>query len=187
MRSGRGRERQAPVPPGGRSGVQEPLSSGYGHHRTCLRWLGLLEHREDHCYPARGSTDSRNDVHSRDAIVGDATSSGSTANSGSTRDNQRSGRAAMRTHGPSPGARAVGTGIHSRKESDLPNTKPEGSTARPDPMALPQVRTELPGTNREDTPDMPAGTQSRLDTSDNRIKICRQAPVKRGLSFVVVK
>ncbi len=51
LRCSRGRRRQAPLPPGGRPGVQEPLGGGYGHHRTCLRRVGLLERGDGHCRP----------------------------------------------------------------------------------------------------------------------------------------
>ena len=43
----------------GRTGVQEPLGSGDGHHRTCLRRLGLLERGDDRDCSCTGCTESR--------------------------------------------------------------------------------------------------------------------------------
>jgi len=41
---GRGEYRRGiALPPAGRTGIQESIGSGEGHHRTCLRWVGLLE------------------------------------------------------------------------------------------------------------------------------------------------
>jgi len=167
--SGRGRRQQAPLPLGGRSGVQEPLGGGNGHHRACLRWVGLLERGDGHdghcghCAPAYREFPGGDSADHRDH-----------------RGHIQRRQAAGRGTGTCDGTYSEGG------EDFLPDTQPEGRIGGPNSLVLPRLWQELPGCLRPDAPGLPARSSGRLTPPDDQIATSRQAPRRGGLSCLVI-
>ncbi len=167
LRSIGGRWWKAPLPTGGRSRVQESLGSRDGCHRTCLRWVGLLERGDGHCChcaPAYREFPGGNSADHRDCR-------------GHTWRRQAAGQGADPCDGTCPGSGAVGHG----GEKLLPHTQPEGRTGRSGSLVLPRLWQELLGCHRPDAQGLPGRASGQLDQPDNRREISRQASFNGSL------
>ena len=154
--------REAPLPLTGRAGIQESLSGGEGHHRTCLRRLGLLEHTDRRDYHAESRKQN-----------GDRVSRG---NCRGNQSNSRADYSCTHCHKDRP-----------QENRGLSGTQSEGCAGRSDSVVLPGLRQELHCIGSRNTGDLPGKASGEITLPDKRITICEQAPNDGGLFCVVVK
>ena len=146
-------EGKAPLQTGGWPGIQESLGCRNGHHRACLRRLGLLAYGNgrNHCHPE--CRESRSCPCRRDRT-----------------ERGTCGRTYSECYQDRP-----------KENRSISSPQSEGSTGRSDSLVLPGLRQELYHLGSRDTRDLSDKAPDQITPPDNHLIISKRALFHEGL------